>query len=108
MFGGMSSSALGDSSSLGMRGLEASGTGVNAMGKGISLYNQGGQVAQGWGSGANDTFNSVYLQNARRSQSGQNWAKVIGGAINGAMQGGSMGGAWGAVGGGIAGGLASS
>jgi hypothetical protein len=69
-YGGMAGSSLGQSSNFGMSGLSAGGTGLSAMAGAGSLYNQGSNVAQGWGQGANSTYNSIADQNYKRSQSG--------------------------------------
>ncbi|MGL4651545.1 MAG: hypothetical protein ACRC1H_19215, partial [Caldilineaceae bacterium] len=59
---GLGAGSLGQASGFGLSGLGASGAGLGAAGAAGAGYNQGSGVAQGWGSSANSTYNSIAEQ----------------------------------------------
>lgn len=68
--GALAQGSLGQASGFDLSGLSASGTGLNAANMAGSGYNQGQNTAIGWGNSASSTYNSLWQQNAARSQSG--------------------------------------
>lgn len=79
--GGLASSSLGQASGMGMTSLGAAGAGMSALGGAASTYNQGQGAAINWGSSANSTFNSVWDQAYKRSQSSGGFGDFAGNVL---------------------------
>lgn len=101
-FGGMAASGIGQASAMGMQSLGAGLTGMNAYGLAGNARNQSMGAAQGWGIGANSTFNSIAEQNmynASQRLGPRDWMNAIGQGFKAAGTGGWMGGIGGFLGG---------
>jgi hypothetical protein len=99
---GASQTSLGQASGAGGAALAASGTGLAAGGAAWQGQNQGSQVAAGWGSSANGTFNGLNSYNMDRFKNTKANPLVgaVAGGIQGAMSGGGLAGAVGGAAGG--------
>lgn len=85
---GAAASYLGAAGNFGDAALDASGTGLRARAGAFGAYNGGAGVAQGWGAGANSSFNSTWQQqNAHDTSGGLDWGGMLGTVVGSAAGG---------------------
>lgn len=75
--------------------LAAGGRGLAGAGQATGAYNQGQNVAIGWGNSANNTYNSIAEQNYRRSQAGGGFGSFLGNVVG--TTAGAFAGGWGSA-----------
>ena len=95
-YGSLAAGAAGQAGGFGMTSLGAAGAGMGAMGAAAGTFNQGQSAAINWGASANTSYNSLWDQAYKRSQSG---GSPLGGIIGGLAGSflGPVGGAMGKV-----------
>lgn len=92
---GASGGYLGQASGFGTSALNSGGAGLRGAGAAWDGYTTGMQSAIGWGSSANDTFNSVYAQRKARAQSSGGLGGFLGTVVGTGL--GAFAGGWGSA-----------